>query len=550
MPTPAEIRTQFAKRMPLGVCLTATLAGVWLRFVYLTHAGGLWRDETSGVQLATLPAFSETWRMLAHDSFPVFFFALVRAWTALGLGANDFTLRLLGGLIGLGVLGAMWLNARLMGFRLPYISLALLAANLTLVSWGDSLRAYGCGSGFILLTLGLVWKLTQAPGRANFFFAALAAILSVQTLFQNIFLVAAASGAGAILCARNRQWKTTGWVLGVALLAGASQVPYVPLIIESQKWWLLQKTGFDFDRAVNDLTLATGSLAVWPLLGWLVLTAITLAAGWSARKTPARDARISSEDRPFFAALALGLGIAGFFLFLRLAALPTEPWYFLPLMVFAAAMDAALASRLRRLRLWPAVLMAVMVGLLFPATWKFARYRQTNIDLLAIELNKQAQPGDLIVVTLWSCGVTFARYYTGPAEWTTLPPLEDHRFHRMDLIEKSFEAKPALKRVLDQVAQTLASGHAVWLVGSLPEPRPGEIKPPELPKLPPGDHAFDYQDGIFYGYVWERQVEYLITTRAKSMEIVPVHPETRINPYEKLSLFKALGRRPDEQSQR
>ena len=77
-------------------------------------------------------------------------------------------MRGLGLLIGLGMLGAMWLNTRIMGFRLPFISLGLLAANATVVTWGNSLRAYGCGSLFILITLGLVWKLVQAPGRTSF----------------------------------------------------------------------------------------------------------------------------------------------------------------------------------------------------------------------------------------------------------------------------------------------------------------------------------------------------------------------------------------------
>jgi predicted membrane-bound mannosyltransferase len=108
--------------------------------------------EAGGVQLATLTDLSLEWR-LAREGFPVFFFALVRVWSALGLGASDFTLRILGFVIGLGLLGGIWLNARLMGFRLPFISLGLLAANLTLVRWGDSLRAYGFGSLFILLTL-------------------------------------------------------------------------------------------------------------------------------------------------------------------------------------------------------------------------------------------------------------------------------------------------------------------------------------------------------------------------------------------------------------
>src|ERR1700690_164475 len=102
---PSERREQLLGRIGLGTCLMATLLGVWLHVVYLTHAGALWRDEAGGGQLANLTDLSLKWRV-GRDSFPVFFFALVRVWSALGLGGSDFGLRFLGLLIGLGVLGA------------------------------------------------------------------------------------------------------------------------------------------------------------------------------------------------------------------------------------------------------------------------------------------------------------------------------------------------------------------------------------------------------------------------------------------------------------
>ena len=173
-------RSQWLTRLEWGVCLGATLAAIGLHLIYLTHAGGLWRDETISVRLATSSTVGEMWRMLVYESFPVLFPATLRCWWAAGLGGTDFAFRCLGFLIALALLGAVWLNARVLRSSLPLVSLGLLAGNLTLVRWGDSLRAYGLGCALILLTLALVWSLMRAPSAERFLAATLAAVLSVQ----------------------------------------------------------------------------------------------------------------------------------------------------------------------------------------------------------------------------------------------------------------------------------------------------------------------------------------------------------------------------------
>ena len=550
MPKPSVKPVPPAGRIELGICLAATLAGAGLQTVYFTHAGALWRDEASGVQLYTLPVLSETWRMLAHESFPFFFPALVRVWSALGLSASDAGWRVLGLLIGFGVLGAMWLNARIMGFRLPFISLGLLAANVTVVIWGDSLRAYGCGSLFILITLGLVWKLVQTPGRTSFLLAALAAILSVQTLFQNAFLILAACTAGGVVCARHRQWETAGLVFGVGLAAGASLIPYIPLIIESQSWWILQKVGFDFAVIWNYMTLAGGSLMDWPLGIWLGLIPLALGAGLAALLQRTKSAGIGREDLPLYGASALVAGIAGFLVFLRISELPTQPWYYLSLMVFAAtAMDAALANWCRRFRVWPAAFLVIMVGLLFFPTLQYAGYRQTNIDLIAAELQNRAEPGDFIVVNPWQCGITFERYYKGRTPWTTLPAIGDHRFHRYDLLKEKMREIHPIKPELERAAQTLASGHTLWLVIlQAPDAIPAQTEPSDPPPAPIPNVPCPWWEGYYTG-AWKEQLEYFVAAHAEQKEYIPVKPEIPVNGYENLSLIRVSGWREKVEAQ-
>lgn len=61
---------------------------------------------------------------------------------------------------------------------------------------------------------------------------------------------------------------------------------------------------------------------------------------------------------------------------------------------------------------------------LLPGVWQSACGRMTNLDFVAQRLNREAGKEDLVLVHPWFCGVTFNRYYTGSAEWLTLPPAD------------------------------------------------------------------------------------------------------------------------------
>lgn len=167
-----------------------------------------------------------------------------------------------------------------------------------------------------------------------------------------------------------------------------------------------------------------------------------------------------------------------------------------------------------------------------------AKYRQTNIDLIAALLREQAKPNDLILVYPWYCGVTFNRYYQGSTPWTTLPALSDSRIHRYDLVKEKLAAKAPIKPDLDRVAQTLASGNGLWIVGDLPTPEPGETAPPDLPPAP--DSPYGWAD-IPYSYVWGRQLEHFIAAHGGQAEVVPTGSGDRLSIYEKASLAVVKG---------
>jgi hypothetical protein len=531
----------FRDKIGLGVCVLATLLAIVLHITCLTHAGALWRDEAGGVQLAASPALAVTCKP-AREYFPILFFALVRCWYALGLGGTDFGLRFLGFLIGMTLLAAIWLNARLMGVRWPLISLALLAANITVVRWGDSLRAYGCGAIFCLLTLGLLWRLVRTPGVIPFVFASLAATLSVQTLYSNAFLVLGACLAASAICVGRRLWKAMALVMGAGVVAAASLLPYLPQMQASRDCVALHQMGFDPDFLSASLTLTLGSGRIWPVWVWLGFAPLVVAAVWEkvlAFRPPAPDA---SGDLAWFGIAALGGGVALFIVFLTISKLPAEPWYFLPLMVFAcASLDAALLQWLRPFSFAPSFFAIAIVCAMFPTTFKLARYHQTNVDLIAAGLTRRAQPGDLVMVSPAYCGISFARYFKAPIDWITLPPIDDHSCHRLDLLRQNLCSKDLLATTLDRAEHTLKSGHTLWVVGSLSPPAPGEILPPDLPPPPGRGEPFGYNEGCACGYVWERQIAHLLDSRGLSVELIHFEPSTGVIPDEDLPVIRASG---------
>jgi len=175
-----------------------------------------------------------------------------------------------------------------------------------------------------------------------------------------------------------------------------------------------------------------------------------------------------------------------------------------------------------------------------PATWQLAKCRQTNIDLITAELQNRAKPGDFIVVFPCHCGVTFDRYYKGRIPWATLPALNDHRFGRFDLLkEKLCETSP-VKPELERAAQTLASGHTLWLVIQAPDAIPVQTEPPDPPRAPIPNVQRPWWEG-YYTCVWKDQLEYLVVAHAEQKEYIPVKPEIYVNSCERLSLIRASG---------
>jgi hypothetical protein len=417
----------------------------------------------------------------------------------------------------------------------------LLCLNPTALTYGDSLRAYGLGSLLIVLAFAAMWHFLRQPTLLRGILFGGLAVLSVQTLFHNAVLVAAICIGAWAVCARRKAGRTAAVVLGAGVIAAVSLLPYLPNLVSARESAAALRTG------LHPLTALPSLIGVvsFPLQSyvyvWALLVILTIASGCVSlrRSSPAPGSPDEGGDLRWFAGTTLLAGAAGFAGFLGFVALDPQPWYFLPLLAFVAVcFDCGIPRP-------TAIVRAVVAGcalgtalIAFPVARVNVSCRFTNVDILARWLNVEASPGDLVVVTPWFCGISFERYYQGPAPWATLPPLEDHRFHRFDMVAGALEKRDAIRPVLDRMAATLQAGHCVWLLGEFEMARSDAPPPPDLP--PPPLEGWGWSQTP-YVLNWTARAAIMLGNQSRQFDQVKGLDPGEVSPYEHLRLAKATG---------
>ena len=521
------------------IAALVTLSATYLHALFWLNAGGLWRDEADLVHLSLLPLVSEVWQALPHDSCPILMHLAVRAWSAAGLGNTDLGLRFLGLLVGLFLLLAFWFASWTMRNDAPLLAVTLAGLNVTMVRAGDSLRGYGLGSALAVLALPVIWRLTCRPSLAAFSCAVAVAVLSVQSLYQNAFLLFAACCGGFVLCAVERRWRDTLPIFAVGAVAAVSLLPYIPLIIRAHDWHIIWEAGFRFSHGWEQLSVATGSPLrvftwVWVALWIGVLAAAICVLFWRRDRLPDRVRGLI-----LFASTSLVLGAAGYAFFLKLSEYPTQPWNYVSLMAFSAVcLDAMFFTVWRWARSAAIVLAALTISTILLFELPAVKCRETNVDLIAARLSTEVAPNDYVIVHPWYCGVTFDRYYKAAASWTTLPPLEDHALQRYDLLKAKMQTKDPIAPVIHRITSTLQSGNRVWLVGNFPfTQRPL----PEI--LPAPNNPWGWFD-VPYSVYWGAQVTQFLSAHCRRATVVMPPSTNCVSPVENLRLVAVAGWKP------
>jgi hypothetical protein len=545
--------------------LTAGVLTLWiivLHVVRLFHAGPLWRDEADMASYASMRTFGEMWQNLSSDHFPILFHAVARVWTQAGLG-SDFGYRLLGLLIGMGTLAALWWCGLKLGGKAPLLVLALYAAHPLAVSVGDSLRPYGLGVALAFLTSAFMWSLVKTPGTATFLRTLLVAILSVQCLYRNaFFLIAFCCGAWVVTLARG-DWKTTVQIGVIGLVAALSLAPYWSLVIqgrESADILAVQMPLAAIWRSLNEALRGAGQ---WTTFVWVALfiASLGLSVLYGGRR---------GRWDMAYCGMVLVISAPLYFLFLRALHQTIFPWYFLSLMAMTALMlDAILGAadtwrppvgrvmadcasllvtiptgpRWAWLRQWRPLTGRAVLGLLLVAAGVSAGYsgaclRQSNIDLVAARLQEASRPGDMILVFPSAYGISLGRYLDA-GRWTTVEPTDELRIHRTDLIKKAMMREDPIRPLREKVRVALRSGRKVWLVGDFGLPADAGHPPPILP---PYTGKME-RAAVKYILNWMTQVAYLVKQHAAagSRVEIPVPGGQAVNPRENVVVQVASG---------
>jgi hypothetical protein len=276
-----------------------------------------------------------------------------------------------------------------------------------------------------------------------------------------------------------------------------------------------------------------------------LFTAAILAGAWALlRRSDDERNPTAPKDRALFAFVTLLVAVVGYAVFLWVLQYATQPWYYILIMVFAAVcMEMLFTAIPVKKWLWFArcgFALAFIGATTFPA-WQALQVRQTNIDLIARQLDSLAQEGDLILVSPWNYGITFQRNYHRDTAWVTLPPVEDLRFHRCDIIKRQMMSPAPMEPVLVKMGETLRAGKTIWVVGQLMAVPPGE-RPLELP--PGYDSPEGFRGGNFYR-AWMEQAGFFIQTHSRTVDNVQRTWSQPIMHYETPALTAVRGWRSD-----
>ncbi len=464
---------------------------------FLARAGPLWRDEANSLLQSRLPDWHSILATLQYDSFPVLYPFLLRTWTSLPGVSGDFGIRLSGALVGLGLFGSIWKVARMLGVRLPLVSILLLAANPLLVAEGDSIRPYGIGLLWLVWVLCFLGKYLLDNSVGWLWLGTLASILAVHSTYTNALFVCVLSVSAAGVSVMQSRLRAAGLVLVPGFAAALSLLFYVGVLRRAGAWAALVHYHVDWWLFFRDIVSAFSF--VFPAL-WLVFTAFAIGKGIHAVRR-VRGSIGQQSPVLLYTTIAGAFGAVVQIVFIEVVKVPPFPRYFLSsLVLIAFAVEQNLMRAGRRI-LAAAVLIAIIV--IIPPSLSWLCLRRTNADQIAAVLSREAGPHDLVLISPWFLHPSFQHYYRGSCDWATIPPLERQPMMRYDLVKRAILRADADDTIVRLLQAVTARNGSIWFVSQAVAGDALVSEAPVRPRIPNHPDGYDY---VRFRSYWERDV--------------------------------------------
>jgi len=550
-----------------AVALIGTVFSAMLLVVTAMNAGPMWRDEINTFNLAHMPSLRDIWNNLPFDSCPLLWLLVLRGSGMLGLTNHDIGIRILGLLVGLFFLASLWLCQHSIGGRAPTLSIALLGGLPAFIFIVGANRAYGLASCLLVLSFGTIWRIVDSPTKSRILSAGFICLLFTQCLYYDVVFLGAMLAAGALVAIRRQHWKILWTMAGIGLVAGASLLIYLSTFHRLPEYLPFWRSPFfraaTIWNGLGDVLAARSSASnaaansaqVWIwialLLAGIIVAVVMQRTGvgqTSKAKIASNSATPERTDLALFCVASVVLGIVGYFGYLLKLQFFMQPWYYVQILILCAiSLDGILTAGWPEFRPWGLArigFLALMMTLNAGPAWVEAHTRRSNVDVVAAFLSHNARVGDLIVMQdAWE-GITFDRYYRGQAQWLTVPPIDSHDVHRIDLVMAEMNQPEAMTPVLHALTDTLASGNHVWVVGSIPMARWEDAPPGPTPLPPlPSEMPTRWWGGSYSSW-WNQQVTTLLLDHAQQGKVETIAAPEPVNHFEDVSVARFTGYKP------
>jgi hypothetical protein len=523
-----------------------SLLGLALHVVFFSSAGPFFRDEAHEIAIASKASISVIIGRLWLDSSPALYKFFIRGLAF--FGDSDLFWRWSGLLIAIVFVGAViGLFAKPSRRSFPAFSLALPVLSPVVVVQFDSIRPYGLGILFTIVFLALFLRFFRSLAKKTYIASAIAGMLAVNTSYHACFFILAACLSGSLVAVFVFRDKfRVLFILLLGFLVLLASLPYVFVVHKSAYWIITQQMSFPFSivltvlrQSAGDTVLVLAVVMIVISVFFLITRALRRGAGSSGVIDDQAEILVVLTTMLLFTIFSLGSFYAS-------GILPTTLRYVPVLVMGAICLDVASFS----LPLWwkasVALTLTIIATLQFDDSIKQVAVRQSNTDLVAQAIMRDATADDLVILQSWSSAISFVSYYHGRAPIWTIPNVQDHSFHRYDILRRKFEQREPIADVLSALEYTLRGGHRVFMVGNFRKVSTvNDIAP--LAPAPHPKHAW-YK----VPYLWnmeDRVTQFIIR---HVTWIAPATPKiaATINPRENLPLRIAWGWKAQSQRDR